>query len=80
MVLSCRVLGRGIELAAVDWLARRARAAGATTLQGSYVASSKNGVAAGFWARPGSARPPRTARSPSICATDGTGAQLDHAT
>ncbi|MDQ1721081.1 MAG: hypothetical protein QOI26_815 [Pseudonocardiales bacterium] len=53
MVLSCRVLGRGIELAAVDWLASRACEAGATTLQGGFVPSSKNGSAAGFWERAG---------------------------
>ncbi|MBV9823132.1 MAG: HAD-IIIC family phosphatase, partial [Actinobacteria bacterium] len=53
MVLSCRVLSRGIELAAVDWLARRASDAGATTLQGSFVPSAKNGAAAGFWKRAG---------------------------
>ncbi|GAA2463860.1 HAD-IIIC family phosphatase [Winogradskya humida] len=62
LVLSCRVLGRGIDLAIAGWLARQARAAGATRLEASYVASKKNGVAAGFWsaagfaadARPGS--------------------------
>ncbi|MEO6503339.1 MAG: HAD-IIIC family phosphatase [Jatrophihabitantaceae bacterium] len=53
MVLSCRVLSRGIELAAIDWLAHRANEAGARTLQGSFVASSKNGSAAGFWERAG---------------------------
>ncbi len=53
MVLSCRVLGRGIELAAMDWLACQASTAGARTLQGSFVASSKNGPAAGFWERAG---------------------------
>ena len=53
MVLSCRVLSRGIELAAIDWLAHRASQAGATTLQGSFVASGKNGSAAGFWERAG---------------------------
>jgi FkbH-like protein len=53
MVLSCRVLGRGIELAAIDWLAQEAGDAGATALQGSFVASAKNGSAAGFWERAG---------------------------
>jgi FkbH-like protein len=53
MVLSCRVLGRGIELAAIDWLAQEASEAGATALQGSFVASAKNGSAAGFWERAG---------------------------
>lgn len=53
MVLSCRVLGRGIELAAIDWLAHEAREAGAVVLQGSFVASAKNGSVAGFWERAG---------------------------
>jgi FkbH-like protein len=53
MVLSCRVLGRGIELAAIDWLAREASDAGAGVLQGSFVPSAKNGSAAGFWERAG---------------------------
>ncbi|GAA2561163.1 HAD-IIIC family phosphatase [Winogradskya consettensis] len=53
LVLSCRVLGRGIDLAIAGWLARQARAAGATRLEASYVASKKNGVAAGFWTTAG---------------------------
>jgi FkbH-like protein len=53
LVLSCRVLGRGVELAIVGWLAEQARAAGATTLEGSFVPSAKNGVAADFWTRAG---------------------------
>ena len=48
-VLSCRVLGRGIELAMVAWLAGKAMAANATALRGEYVRSAKNGVAGGFW-------------------------------
>lgn len=53
LVLSCRVLGRGVELAIADWLARQARRAGATTLQGRFVPSKKNDVAAGFWGKAG---------------------------
>ncbi|HEX6523998.1 MAG TPA: HAD-IIIC family phosphatase [Streptosporangiaceae bacterium] len=53
MVLSCRVLGRGIEFAAVGWLARRARGAGVTALSGRYVPSGLNGVSAGFWENAG---------------------------
>lgn len=53
MVLSCRVLGRGIELAALDWLARQAWEAGAVALEGRFVSSQKNSVAAGFWQRAG---------------------------
>jgi len=53
LVLSCRVLGRGVELAIADWLARRARQAGATTLEGRFVPSKKNSVAAEFWGKAG---------------------------
>jgi FkbH-like protein len=53
LVLSCRVLGRGVELAVVEWLAARASAAGATTLHGRFVPSQKNAVAASFWEQAG---------------------------
>jgi FkbH-like protein len=53
MVLSCRVFNRGIETAAMSWLARQAAAAGATALEGRFVPSAKNGVASGFWAETG---------------------------
>ncbi|NUT92841.1 MAG: HAD-IIIC family phosphatase [Saccharothrix sp.] len=49
LVLSCRVLGRGVERAISAWLAGRAHAAGATALRGRYVPSKKNGMASGFW-------------------------------
>lgn len=49
MVLSCRVLGRGIERAAVAWLAARAAEAGAERIVGTYLPSRRNTVAAGFW-------------------------------
>lgn len=52
-VLSCRVLGRGIELAVIGWLADRAREAGAGELLGRYLQSAKNAVAAGVWQRAG---------------------------
>jgi FkbH-like protein len=53
LVLSCRVLGRGIELAVAAWLAQQARAAGAAELVGHFVAGPKNSVAADFWSRAG---------------------------
>ncbi|TQM85451.1 D-glyceryl-ACP synthase [Saccharothrix saharensis] len=53
LVLSCRVLGRGVELAIAAWLAGRAHAAGATTLRGRYVPSKKNGMASAFWTNAG---------------------------
>lgn len=53
LVLSCRVLGRGVEFAVAGWLAGQAGRAGATSLTGAFVPSPKNSVAAGFWAKAG---------------------------
>jgi FkbH-like protein len=53
LVLSCRVLGRGVELAVAAWLADRAAAAGAELLLGRFVPSAKNSVASTFWERAG---------------------------
>jgi FkbH-like protein len=53
LVLSCRVLSRGVELAVAGWLARRARQAGARALLGRYVPTGRNAVAADFWTRAG---------------------------
>ncbi len=53
LVLSCRVFGRGVEFAMVDWLVRRARDAGATALAGRYVPTGRNAVADGFWEKAG---------------------------
>jgi FkbH-like protein len=52
-VLSCRVLGRGIELAAIDWVCGQAAAAGADAVEGRFVQSAKNSAAADFWQRAG---------------------------
>ena len=52
-VLSCRVLGRGVELAMAGWLVARAAAAGAAAVRGRFVPSGRNAVAADFWARAG---------------------------
>lgn len=52
-VLSCRVLGRGIELAAIDWVCGQAVAAGASAVEGRFVQSAKNSAAADFWRRAG---------------------------
>jgi len=53
LVLSCRVLGRDVEIALAAWIAARARAAGASTVEGRFVPSGRNGVAADFWTRAG---------------------------
>jgi FkbH-like protein len=52
-VMSCRVLGRGVEQAVVAWLARRARDAGASVLEGRFVRSARNGVAESLWPKAG---------------------------
>ncbi|CAM5549507.1 HAD-IIIC family phosphatase [Streptomyces chartreusis] len=49
LVLSCRVLSRGVERAAVGRLAGLAALAGARTVEGHYRPSDRNGVAADFW-------------------------------
>ncbi|MFL6136660.1 MAG: HAD-IIIC family phosphatase [Frankiaceae bacterium] len=72
LVLSCRVLGRGVELAIADWLAGQARAAGAAVLEGRFVPSRKNGVAAGFWPSAGFAR-----SDPGADGADGEAFALD---
>jgi FkbH-like protein len=56
LVLSCRVFGRGIEFAMVDWILNQARAAGATTLAGRFRPTGRNAVANGFWERAGFAQ------------------------
>ncbi|MFF0083348.1 HAD-IIIC family phosphatase [Streptomyces canus] len=56
LVLSCRVLSRGVERAAVGWLAGEAAKAGARTIEGRFRRSDRNGVAAGFWAGAGFTR------------------------
>lgn len=53
LVLSCRVLGRGVETAMAGWLAARAFDRGATTLEGRFVRSERNGIAEDFWEQSG---------------------------
>jgi FkbH-like protein len=53
VVLSCRVLGRGIEFAIVEWIARRAAAAGAERLVARFVRTDRNGAADGFLEKAG---------------------------
>ncbi|MFH8344269.1 HAD-IIIC family phosphatase [Streptomyces sp. NPDC018045] len=53
LVLSCRVLGRGVEFAVAGWLARQAREAAVPRLTGAFVPSAKNAVAAAFWEKAG---------------------------
>jgi FkbH-like protein len=53
LVMSCRVLGRGVELAVLGWLVRRAAATGAVELEGRFVPSARNSVASDMWAAAG---------------------------
>lgn len=43
-LMSCRVLGRGVEQATLNILAERARAAGAAELRGRFIPTPKNGI------------------------------------
>jgi FkbH-like protein len=49
LLMSCRVLGRGVEQALLAGVADCARQAGVETLRGSYVASSRNGLVADYY-------------------------------
>lgn len=53
LVLSCRVLGRGVELGICDWLFARAAAAGAQRITADFTPSAKNTMAADTWERAG---------------------------
>ncbi|OXE35927.1 MAG: hypothetical protein CGW95_10860 [Phenylobacterium zucineum] len=44
-MLSCRVIGRGIETAFLSWIGRWARSHGALTLEGEFIATKKNAPA-----------------------------------
>jgi FkbH-like protein len=49
LLLSCRVIGRGIETALLAEIAGRARRTGAEKLVGEYIPSRKNGLCATFY-------------------------------
>jgi FkbH-like protein len=53
LLLSCRVLGRGVETAMLSVLAETARASGAHTLRGDFIRTAKNAPAADFYPRHG---------------------------
>jgi FkbH-like protein len=53
LVLSCRTLSRGVELAIARWIEDQARAAGALALEGRFTRTDRNAVAADFWSRAG---------------------------
>ncbi|MGA2409599.1 MAG: HAD-IIIC family phosphatase [Candidatus Binataceae bacterium] len=49
LLLSCRVIGRGIETALLSRIADDARAGGAKILRGKFIATTKNGPSAAFY-------------------------------
>jgi FkbH-like protein len=53
LLLSCRVLGRGVETALLSTLAADARAAGAQTLRGEFIPTAKNEPAREFYPQHG---------------------------
>jgi FkbH-like protein len=61
LLMSCRVLGRGVEAAILAELAARAAARGCLRLEGSYIPSERNGMVADLYPRLGLAE---TAREP----------------
>ena len=52
-LMSCRVLGRRMEVAVLDQIVRAARAARATALTGRYIPSVKNKMVADHYPRHG---------------------------
>ena len=56
LLMSCRVLGRGVESLVLAELARIAREAGCAALTGSYLATARNGMVADLSARHGFVR------------------------
>jgi FkbH-like protein len=55
-LMSCRVLGRGVEEAVLNILAVRARAAGAQEIRGRYIPTPKNGLVRDHFQKLGFAR------------------------
>jgi len=52
-LMSCRVLGRQVEVATLNLVAAQARALGAVRLAGEYIPTRKNAMVAGHYARLG---------------------------
>jgi FkbH-like protein len=61
LLMSCRVLGRGVEALILAELGARAAAAGCATLEGSYIPSGRNGMVADLYPRLGMAETGREA-------------------
>ena len=52
-LMSCRVIGRTVEVEMFDWLRRAALSKGATTIRGTYIPTPRNGLVAGLFERLG---------------------------
>jgi FkbH-like protein len=68
LLLSCRVIGRGIETALLAHLAKNARRAGAKYLIGEFIATKKNAPCADFYSEHGFVKDtsPRDAQTDSV--------------
>ena len=53
LLLSCRVIGRGVETAILSWAAERSIARGSCELFGQFIATDRNGPCSGFLERHG---------------------------
>lgn len=72
-LMSCRVLGRGVEQAVLEVLTRLSRAAGAQVLIGEHIPTSKNGLVAEHYPKLGFQplqAPPSTAQEVSYWGLD----------
>jgi FkbH-like protein len=63
-LMSCRVLGRGVEQACLNTMGAAARAMGAARLTGLYRATAKNGMVSELYARLGFTLVPASAADP----------------
>jgi FkbH-like protein len=66
LLLSCRVIGRGIETALLSFVAQHAARMGSRWLVGEYVESKKNAPCAGFYSQHGFERDEEFDRAGSI--------------
>ena len=71
-LLSCRVIGRGVEDALLSVAVRHALDAGCDRVAGVYVPTAKNAMVADFYARRGFAERDRTPRATTWERSDGT--------
>lgn len=60
-LMSCRVIGRTLEVEMLEWLRGSARARGVTTIEGEYIPTARNGLVADLYERLGFDRIDETA-------------------